>query len=197
MTTPVTSLRFLEGVKTTVVGALRTTFDNNYPDKELQNLNVSMEYPDEETQYPGIWVRFSFTTLQTVGVASRFYNSSNQEYKLWYFEGRCTLQLFAMTSLQRDRIADALIYMFAFGELTPFAKRFGDYFHDNDMIYMTPNTDTFVPGGQEETVGAPWQPDAIVYGDSYSFNIVGQFASDFATGELVVLREIDINPQIS
>jgi hypothetical protein len=190
------SPRFIEAVKKVMVRALRETFNDNYPDEELRNINVSIDYPSRETEYPGIWVRFSPTTLQIIGVGSRQYNSSHQEYREWYFEGRATWQTFSMTSLQRDRISDALIYLYAFGELTPFTKKFGDYINNNDMIYISLNTDALIPGGQEENVGAPWQPDAIVYGDSYSFNVVGQFQSDFASEELLVLEKVELAPSL-
>lgn len=186
--------RFIEAVKTTIITALQDTFDNDYPDVQFQNLNVSMEYPATETSYPGIWVKFSFSRLQIVGIGAVFVNSQNQQYKQWSFEGQATLQVFAMTSLERDRISDSLIYMFAFGELNPATSSFRAGISNNTFISMALNSDQLIPGGQEEAVGAPWQPDAIVYNDSYSFNLMGQFASDIQTGQLIAARDFQISP---
>lgn len=195
------SPRFIESVKRVIVSALKTTFDINYPDPQFRNMYVSMEYPLLERHYPGLWVKFSFNKLQSAGIGSFFVDKSNNKYKMWYFEGRATLQVFAMTSLERDKISDSLIYMFAFGDLNASNQRFKQAINQNSYVYMTINSDELIPGGQEENIGAPWQPDAIVYNDSYSFNLVGQFASDINTGSLVVLDKITfssyVNPSVN
>lgn len=191
-----TGPRFIEAVKTTIIQALQQTYDQNFPETQFQNMYVSMEYPMLETQYPGIWVRFSFSKLQIVGIASYFMNNTNHEYKMWYFEGTTTLQVFAMTSLQRDRMSDSLIYMFAFGDLDVPEARFLNSIYQNPYINISLNTDQLNPGGQSENIGTPWQEDQIVYNDSYSFDMVGQFASDATTGDPVELSKIEIDPTV-
>lgn len=192
-----TGPKFVEAVKTTIVQALQKTYDSSFPDTVFQNMYVSMEYPMLETQYPGIWVRFSFSKLQIVGIASYFYNDQNHEYKMWSFEGTTTLQIFAMTSLERDRMSDSLIYMFAFGDLDVPEARFLQSIYNNPYINISLNTDQLNPGGQTENIGAPWQEDQIIYNDSYSFEMVGQFASDATTGQPVELSAIEIDPTLN
>lgn len=191
-----TGPRFIEAIKTVIIQALQGTYDSQFPETVFQNMYISMEYPLLETHYPGIWVRFSFNKLQTVGIASYFLNSENRQYKQWYFEGTTTLQVFAMTSLQRDRMSDSLIYMFAFGDLDSPEARFLKSIYDNSYISVSLNTDELNPGGQSENIGAPWQEDQIIYNDSYAFQMVGQFASDVQTGQLVELSAIDIDPTL-
>lgn len=190
-----TGPRFIEAVKTIIVQAFQNVFDEKYPDPQFQNMYVSMEYPALETQYPGLWIKFSFSKLQIVGISSFFFNENNQEYKQWYFEGSTTVQVFAMTSLARDRMSDALIYMFAFGDISNTENRFQNDLYSNQYISMSINSDQLVPGGQTEMIGAPWQEDAIVYNDSYTFQIVGQFASD-PQGNFINLDSIQVNPSI-
>lgn len=189
--------RFIESVKTTIITALRTTFDSNFPDPQFRDLYISMEYPILENHYPGLWVKFSFTNVQAAGIGSYFVDNSNSMFKRFIFEGRTTIQVFAMTSLERDKISDTLIYMFAFGDLNPNNSRFKKTISSSNYINMSINSDELIPGGQEENIGAPWQPDAIVYNDSYSFSIVGQFASDINTGSLITLDSININSYMS
>lgn len=189
--------RFIEAVKTVIISGLRTTFDSNYPDSQFRNIHISMEYPLLENQYPGIWVKFSFSKIQSTGVGSFFVDSNNNKYKRFYFEGRAMLQVFAMTSLERDKISDSLIYMFAFGDLNPNNNRFKNSITTNNYINMTINSDELMPGGQQENIGAPWQEDAVVYNDSYSFDLIGQFASDINTGALATLDSITFTPYMS
>lgn len=188
--------RFIEAIKTVIIQSLKQTFDQSFPETAFQNMYISMEYPLVQTQYPGVWVRFSFKKLQIVGVASYFIDSQNRQYKQWFFEGVTTLQVFAMTSLERDRMSDALIYMFSFGDLDDPESRFLKNIYANPYISVSLNTDELNPGGQSENIGAPWQEDQIVYNDSYSFQMVGQFASDVQTAQLVTLDQIEVVPTL-
>ena len=190
--------RFIESIKTTIINSLRTTFDGNYPDPQFRNMYISLEYPLLQNHYPGLWVKFSFTKIQSVGVGSSFVNvPTNSKYKMWFFEGRTIIQVFAMTSLERDKMADSLIYMFSFGDLNTNNNRFKSSIANSNYIYMSLNTDELIPGGQEENIGAPWQPDAVVYNDSYSFGIIGQFASDVNSGSLISLDSIMVTPYMN
>jgi hypothetical protein len=69
--------------------------------------------------------------------------------------------------------------------------------NSNDYVSLSTNQDMLSPSGQQIEMGtAPWDPLAVVYEDAYSFDIIGQFASRFETGELVKLSEIRIVPEL-
>lgn len=177
---------FKVAVKKAIIQAFRGTFTANYPDPILQSINVSMEYPAKVEDYPGIWVQFSFRDLETVGLGSHFYDTNGQKYQLWMYGGTVTLTIVAMTSKERDTIADKLIQMLAFHGLNSQAQSFQNTLEANQSINMSVNGDLIRAGGESTTVGAPWQPDVLVYTDVYSFDIMGQFASDFPKNATVV-----------
>lgn len=190
--------QFIVAVKKGVIQALRNTFTAEYPDPILRNMSVEMEYPAKEEQYPGIWVEFSFRDVQSIGLGNPVFTTpdTKQRYQLWMFGGTVTLTIVALTSKERDTIADKVIQMYAFHTLNAKANNFRNFLAEWPYITMSVNNDVLRPNGQSNTVGAPWSPDILVYEDAYSFDIVGQFASDFPTGELVYLREIRTKPYL-
>ena len=190
--------QFIVAVKKGVIQALKTTFNSTYPDPILRGISVEMEYPAKLEQYPGIWVQFSFRDVQAMGIGNPVLINpdTEQRYQMWMFGGTVTLTIVALTSKERDTIADKVIQMYAFHSLNSEANNFRSFLATWPYINMSVNNDVLRPGGQSNTVGAPWSPDVLVYEDTYSFDIVGQFASDFPTGELVYLREIRTKPYL-
>jgi hypothetical protein len=190
--------QFIVSVKKAVMQALRATFTADYPDPILRNINVHMEYPAEQEDYPGIWVQFSFRDLQAEGINHKVYydDVNNRRWSYWMFGGTVTLMIVALTSKERDTIADKVIQMYAFHSLNIQANQFTNTLMQWPYINIALNNDALRPSGQSTTVGAPWQPDVLVYEDSYSFDILGQFASDFPTGELIRLDEIRLLPYL-
>lgn len=205
-TTPTTPNRpegFIQAVKRAVVLALRDAFSTTNlelddPDGTvLHDIsdNIDMEYPKDIVNYPGIWVQFSFNKLQKAGVdpyLSQQIGDTRYDKKVWWFEGRVTLNIVALSSKHRDRISDALIEVFAFDTKT--SKRFWDKMGSYPEIYFSVNKDTLAPGGQSVNVGAPWQADQLVYEDSYTFELIGQFMSEWNGIDGVRLTRIDVVP---
>ena len=97
-----------------------------------------------------------------------------------------TLTILALSNLERDRIADSLITLFAFSRTpepvvtkpqknTNKYRQFITALDENPYVAMTVNTDVLTGGGQSVNVGVPWQPDILAYTDAYSFDIIGNF----------------------
>ena len=110
---------FIEPMKRSIVIALREAIDDDLPsDDVLRRVkdNIDLEYPTDELQYPGMWVQFSFTRIIPSGITPTMYDEDGNRYAMWTFEGRITVNVVALTSLERDRISDAVISMFAFRE---------------------------------------------------------------------------------
>ena len=191
----------LEAVKRAGVTALRKGLNSNYlgPQDALAMLKdqISMEYPERETQYPGVWVRFSFSQLQRLSLDPTFVEEgTSREFQLGSFKGRMSFSILALSSKDRDQIAGALIHTFLFGRESETGGGFQSELSNNDYINITPQEALLTPGGQSETIGAPWDPNKIVYEDSYSLNIQGEFASNIKTGELVPLKSVEVIPEI-
>lgn len=203
----------IEAVKRTVTVALRESITRtglSLPDTDSE-VQINLEYPLEEENYPGIWVQFSITKLNRAGLSHEVWikNDNNDWMPIqeWTFTGRVTLNVVALTNKERDRISDALIMMFSFSRTPDLVLRqaskdtqqyrnFLSSLGESPYISMTVNTDSLGSGGQTAQMGLlPWQQDILVYEDSYSFDLLGQFNIGFRNDGWYELHRIDINPE--
>jgi hypothetical protein len=191
----------IETVKRAVMNALREALTGTTLNHLVNgtDVTVDMEYPIEKENYPGIWVQFSFSEIVQAGIGHEPLlrtvvspaSGSTAEVINWepirefQFKGRVTLTIVALTSLERDRLADAVITMLAFSrppemvltKPTEDTKQFRQLIGslaDNPYVSITINHDQITPGGQAMTTGVPWDEEIPGYEDTYSFDILGQ-----------------------
>jgi hypothetical protein len=213
----------IETVKRAIIGALRDALTGTTLNGLVNGskITVDMEYPMVPEKYPGIWVQFSFTEMQNSGVGMELLykhvldeaTETEPEDIAWepirefYFKGRATLTVVALTSLERDRIADGVISMLMFSRVpeTVLTKASEDtkQFRQligalaaNPYISMTLNHDVLLPGGQAMTTGVPWQADLPSYEDTYSFDLEGQTNIRFLHDGSFTLHRIDVIPEM-
>lgn len=201
----------IETVKRAVIVALRdaitgTTLNGLVNGSEV---SVDMEYPMKKERYPGIWVQFSFTKLVNAGidheVIRKIVNEDEsvnwEPIREFIFEGRVSLTIVALTSLERDRLSDAVISMLMFSrpaenvitkvdEDTKQFRQLISSLAQNPYVAMTINRDELVPGGQSMTTGVPWDEEIPGYEDTYSFDILGQTNIVFEHDGTYTLRAI-------
>lgn len=168
-------------VKKLMIQALRATFTAMYPNTRLASMNIDMEYPYLEEQYPGIWVRFSPHTLRSSGVDPTTH-AATEIYGQWYFEGTISLTIAALTSKERDLISDGFIEAYAFANMMPSVSPFYQTINSSDLVNMTLQSDILTPGGQTETQAVPWDPNKLAYEDRYSFEVIGNVRSRLQSG---------------
>lgn len=215
----------IETVKRAVIGALREALTGTSLNGLVNGnkITVDMEYPMTPEKYPGIWVQFSFTEINSAGVgmellAKEIYAEVDDKgvttervnwepIREFYFKGRATLTVVALTSLERDRIADGVITMLAFSRVPESvitqASRDTKQFRQligalaaNPYISMTLNHDMILPGGQAMTTGVPWQADLPAYEDTYSFDMEGQTNIRFKNDGTYSLRRVDLESEM-
>lgn len=198
-----------ETVKRAFIVALREVLTGISLSDENNSVKVDMEYPLEKTEYPAIFVQFSFRQLRPSGVDPLIYKGEKGAMvKEWHFEGSVTLQIFALTSLERDRISDSFIEEFAFADRddsealmvpSPDDRKISlvQALSDNPYVCMTVDQGQLKPGGQSTTVGVPWDDNQLCYEDRFSFDIVGDFQSIRRPGGEYILRRIDIVPEVA
>lgn len=205
----------IEAVKKAVVTGLRGALSNtslSFPSQGTQ-VHIELEYPITEEQYPGIWIQFATTRLQRMGMSQEFWvkDQETDEWSAiqeWQVQGRVTLTVLALSNLERDRISDSLITMFAFSRTpepvitkphknTNQFRQFITAVSSNPYVAMTVNTDVLTGGGQSVNVGVPWHPDILAYTDAYSFDIIGNFNYVFNNDGTYSLARIDKYPTIS
>lgn len=195
---------FLDSLKTLLVTALRDTFNDEYPVEEWQNLYVSIEYPISKAAYPGVWVDFEPTgfpggaQIQTTGVAAAYYTTEPPfaPYLVWRFQGYSTFTITALTSWQRDRLFDQLTRVFAFGKVYPSNSTFRSTIVENPYIACNMNWDQIKIGGFIAAPQTPWGTEEIIYEVTLSIDTWGEFASDPANENLLLLSAVDFDPTI-
>jgi hypothetical protein len=196
----------IETVKRAFIVALRELLTGTSLSDGENSINIDMEYPMEKTQYPSIFVQFSFRNLRPSGVDPVIFQGENGEYvREWHFEGSVTIQVFALSSLERDRISDAFIEDFAFASppdetiVRPTKNRqktsIAHALSQNPYVSMTVDQGQLKPGGQSISVGVPWDENQLCYEDRFSFDVVGDFQSVWQPDGAFYLKRIDVLPE--
>lgn len=195
---------FIEAVKRTVVSGLRDSLTGTTLSESNSRVHIDLEYPYEKQHYPGVWVQFSFSSLNDMGVGHRIDETEKTYTREWEFSGRVTLTILALSSLDRDRISDWIVSTYAFSSLpgeqevleeslnTPLLKAL----NESPYVRLSLKSGSLTPAGQSTSVGVPWDPDQLVYGDAFSFDIYGSFEAYIERGTYR-LRRIDIHPELS
>ena len=211
----------IETVKRAVMNALREALSGTALNHLVNGaeVTVDMEYPIEKEHYPGIWVQFSFNEITQAGIGHEPLlrtvvspaTSTTPEVINWEpirefaFKGRVTLTIVALTSLERDRIADAVITMLAFSRIpesvitqaskdTKQFRQLIESLANNPYVSLTINHDQIIPGGQAMTTGVPWDEEIPGYEDTYSFDILGQTNIVFKNDGTYSLANVAENP---
>jgi hypothetical protein len=204
----------IESVKTAVVMGVRDAFRRTTMQSsqdEGEPFHVSIEYPVKETEYPGIWVQFAIEQLQRAGLSMEHWTKDDRgewgPIQTWAFNGRITLTIAALTSKDRDRLADTVIAQLAFSRPPDLiitnprkdAKQMKGLLgtiNDNPFVQMTLNTDIVNSGGATVTGGTPWAQNILLYEDNYSIACTGHFNIRFSYDGVYELREIRQDPTI-
>lgn len=183
-------------VKTCVVKALQSVFSSTYPDQDYQNLLVSIEYPLTKQSYPSIWVNYEDT--DPVEIASIDHhevvadvNGSHQVTR-WNFAGTVNMTMVALSSLERDNLFDQVVRLFAFARVEGAAPNdFRTIIENNEFVALNVNWDQIRPFGDGAAPGTPWgSEDEVIYENSLAFDVEGEFVSDPATNDLVLLSKV-------
>lgn len=195
---------FIEAVKRTLVISLRRALTDSGLSLNDQRLHVDMEYPFEEASYPAAWVQFSFTDLIDSGlghVQKVIVDDQEVDVRQWRYRGQVTITFMALSSLDRDRIADKFISVYAFSDVdysgitsAGSSTHFLQELASSPYVSLTLQSGTLRPRGQSTSVGVPWDPGQLVYEDSYNFNLEGEFQQVYIPGEGYKLRRIEVTP---
>ena len=190
---------YLVPLKSALVEALRAHFNADFPDPDFANLWVSIEYPREKTNYPGIWVNYEDEEeLVRAGIDQReiVYDSQGGTHAVtrWRFEGSVSFTCAALTSLERDRLADQMVAVIAFANVTSQVggSIFRDKLDSNDFIAMNGNFDNIKMSGDGYSPGTPWGTDEIIYEKTLTINVIGEFVSDPTSNTLAQLSQVQV-----
>jgi len=202
----------IEAVKRAVITGLRESFGNTSLGAGENKFYIDIEYPTDPTSYPGIWVQFSIASLTRAGLAMETWTKDANDnwgaIQEWSFNGNISLTIAALTSKDRDRLADTVIAQLAFArppDLVIYNPRTNanqmrgliTALDQNPYVSMTVNTDQINSGGQTVTSGTPWAQNILLYEDTYSVGCHGQFNLRFSYDGVYSLAEVRHRPVLT
>jgi hypothetical protein len=184
-----------------ITTGLQSVFHGDYVSMDDQpdfaGLHVSIEYPLNPQDYPGVWVDFepegelSRGGIDDINSFLPNGDASLTPLYLWRAQGWATYTLAAMTSLQRARLHDEIVRVFAFGS-DPTVAAFRDSIENNDYLAMNMDFDRIAERGASATPGTPWGSEEIIYEVTLAMQCVIEFYSTANKDKLYPLSAIQI-----
>lgn len=189
---------YLRTIKTGSVAALQQAFRLAYPEQDaaggIQPVRVSLDYPVEPGAYPGIWVDFETSLLQTAGVDYSEQLADGTPLTRWRFQGYAVFTIVALNSNECDGVYDQVIALTAFAAQSDYPSVFRTVVDANGLVSTTWSYDLAEGRGQSAAPGTPWGTDEIIYERGVALRVIGEFVTGPPAGEeippLVPLREI-------
>lgn len=212
------TIRYKTYLKQSLVEALEAVFEN-HPDQLLQDTKVRLESSFEEVDYPMIIVKYHETTIKDAGIGhhERGYDTATSRWykrqrKLYY--GTVEFQIYALSTLDRDLISDALVQTIMMAEVRAYTAFF---------LYRIYRQETFeqlksLPAGTlgtahhyslinlgtqqltgigDSAVPNPWgAEDVLLYQDGYSLPVFGEVISMPPDILYNLLSEIVVYPYV-
>lgn len=176
-----------------MVEALREVF-KNHPDPLLKTVKITPELPTDEASYPTIIVRYFNRSMQNAGVGHHEWFQITpegyepklfQKFKHFIYKGDIEFKVLALSSKDRDFLADALVQVIGMAESETYTKAFLNRVYDADSTsepsslyhFINISTDSFQELGDQEQ-NAPWmEEDLLVYSATFRVPIMGEFYS--------------------
>jgi hypothetical protein len=197
-----------------IIAGLRAAFDDGYTrDPQLTDLRIAQSYPNKKIDYPSIVVEYSPQRNVAAGVGHmEVFPDPRGFTRKWQhrrFEGTLTLTAYALSTLDRDLLCDAIAEVLGFGRLNSQLNRFFEvvYPSDRDLEDMTApgedyawrlfsqlmlDTDSLTAVGNGAEI-APWQPeDLLVYSGGWALNIHGGYYNTIERVDWSRLNKVEI-----
>lgn len=189
MLLPEKTIKYKTYLKSTLVNALQPVF-TGHPDPFLQDVKVTLDFSMTREAYPAIVIRFFERDIKNIGVGhiEIVYDATLNEnipFKHYLYNGDIEFAIYALSSYDRDIMADALIHTIAFGDLYDYSKDFWTSIvsPDTDTIpdalfnFATLGRDTLYGFGETQ-IPTPWKAeDQLLYLTNYRVPIFGEFYS--------------------
>jgi len=198
-----------------VVAGLKATFDQFYNrEPQLQNLRVTQNYPLKRIDYPSVVVDYQPQRVVSAGVGHvEWFSDPHGRFRKWKhnrFEGTLSFHAYALSTLDRDILSDALVELVRFGDLDANLNSFYEILYPDDAALeaeadaqaanysyslfdqLMMDSDQMIGIGNSATI-APWSPeDVLVYQGGWSVSLHGGYYNSYPTVDWSRLRKIAI-----
>lgn len=192
-------LDYKVGLKRELVYALREVFGTNYPDANYRNkVQVHLEFPMEQTQFPAVFIHYNEGPIENVGVghSELGYDDDGTPIRIRHFRfsGSVNFAVMARSTLERDTISAGLINALTIGRTMPEFDNFWSRVDSPLFVKLHLMTDQITPGG-ESFAAPPWNTeDERIYTDKYTVNVFGEFWNNPTSGGLVEIDRVNLFP---
>ena len=159
-------------------------------DPVIRKLQVSAEYPLKEVQYPSLWVTSNLSDIEWMSLNSVLYTPEGYPHNTASLTATINVETITLSAEERDASVDALVNMIMFGQSTdsPYYR----YLIEEEYLHLTPVDGSLRLSSEGVTFGTPWDERQIAYTRTVSFSSYIEFDMRLDTGELLPLREINI-----
>lgn len=193
------TIRYRTYIKETLVEALRDVFDD-HPDPLLESVKVTPELPMDRADYPAIIVRYYNRRINNAGIAHHEWIKITEEgvepelfqkFRHFMYAGDVEFKVLALSSKDRDFLADALVQTIGMAETEVYTKAFLNRVYESDVDdepqsryhFINLTTDEFSELGDQEAI-APWmEEDLLTYSATFRVPIFGEFYSRVLTDQ--------------
>lgn len=153
-----------------MIRALRSVFDSGYNrDRQFIDLKITNDFPLKQEDYPCLVIEYTPQRNINAGIAhEEWFMDERGVLRRWghrRFEGSLTLNILALTPLDRDLLADAVEEVITLGYLDTALQSFlyTIYGQPTDPVMLVfsqlmLNTDEVSGGGNSASL-APWNPE--------------------------------------
>src|SRR5574343_816222 len=136
-------------VSPTLVRALRSVFTSGYYDDQFADLHIIADYPQDKISYPAIEVNYDSSLIENAGIGHvEVFPGDDGVLRQWKhrrFEGQVRFTIHALSPVDRDLLADALMEIFSFAHLDELLEEFFDVVYGEDNPYDEDLTDGPLP----------------------------------------------------
>ena len=186
-------------VKRSVVRAFQSVFHDTskyYPGYKSSELltksHITIEYPQRPEQYPTLIIGFQEQELKNAGIGHLDNFSANTIAQKWFFQGLITVEIFALTSMDRDFISDSVVNMLSYGRVM--GKPFRALIEGDSLVDLQVSLGSLIPVPEQTMSGVSWGlTDARIYTVGYNFGCIGGFNSESIYNDYVSHVNIDIS----
>lgn len=185
---PEKTIKYKTYIKTALVESLKPVF-NEHIDPKLRETKVVIDMPKERQSFPALVIRLYENEIFNAGVgheeAITDVNDKIWKFKHYFYKGNIEFMIYALSSLDRDLIADTIVQTIAMGDLADYTNNFferiypadSDAFPDSIGHFININSDK-IQGLNETSTPVPWGAENdLSYSTSYRVDIWGEFYS--------------------
>jgi hypothetical protein len=178
-------------IKRSVVRGFQTVFHDPqtyFPGYESSQLltesHITIEYPQRPEQYPSLIIGFKEEELKNAGISHYETADNNAVNQRWLYRGTISLEIFALTSMDRDFISDSVVNMLSFGMVEGFPFR--NYIENSSSVDLQLSLGSLTPIQEQTMSGVSWGlTDQRIYTVGYEFGCMGGFTSTSRYYDLV------------